>query len=215
MSPTPTTNSAISAEEIRPTSQTSVNSHGSKRIVSHAEEVVLNTDSESELDLESLPDLDFWENIPVIPPVNTTTSLTRSKRISTDDGDTLCKPPKKAKSTQFDWLVETTQRNIEIERTIQADKAKLERDLKAPVAAAFTLNERVLGQAVQDNDDPDQARRLYLAMQRTNATQMESAFHFFTNTTDSCPRQVKFPLNSLPEHRWAASFKSQYNSQLH
>jgi hypothetical protein len=181
--------------------------------MSNGKAVVLDTDSDS--DLSEIPALDFGEGTKDIPPVKTATPIRRSKRTSEKDDDTLRKPQKRGKSKQFDLLVETAQRNIEIEKAIQAHKADLEKDLGASAAAGFTFTEQVLGQAVRDDDDPDQARRLFLAMQRTNATQTESVFHFFTDTSDSLTAPAGFPSDSLPNHRWTASFQGHYTLYLH
>jgi hypothetical protein len=166
--------------------------------------VVLNSDS----DTDSLPDLDFGEPTPKFKPSVTIT--TRSKRASEDEEDGLRKPVKKPRSDQrtFDALVKSAQKNLETERKIKEHKAALDQSLEAPATANVALNEETLGQVVQDDeDDPEKAHRLFQAMQRTNATQMESTFHFFQDTSDSIPVRTRFPINSLPNHRWASNLE--------
>ncbi|KNG50283.1 hypothetical protein DDE82_002361 [Stemphylium lycopersici] len=184
----------------------------SKRTTSNGEEVVLNSDSDD----DSLPDLDFGIPTPKAKPAPTTTATTttttittRSKRMVDHDDDGLRKPTKKPKDDKrkFHSLVQTAQKNLETERRIQEHKAALEEAEEVPVTKRTNVDEEVLGQVVQDGDDPEKARRLFQAMQRTNATQMEPTFHFFEETTDTIPVRNKFPINCLPRHRWSSNFQ--------
>ncbi|CAO2651154.1 Nn.00g094510.m01.CDS01 [Neocucurbitaria sp. VM-36] len=184
-------------------SQNSANSGASKRIVSNGEQVVLNSDSDS----DSLPELDWGEPK---ASIKVATPTTRSKRTSEDGDGDLRRPTKKERGGKrtFNMLVETAHKNMEIERRIIERKADLDKSLEEPSRANTTINEDVLGQVVpDDDDDPDKAHRLFLAMQRTNATQPESAFYFFEDSSDSISMQSRFPSNCLPKHRWASSFE--------
>ena len=185
-----------------PTSQTSANSGVSKRVVSSTgEQVVLNSDSDN----DSLPELDWGEPVPAWRPA---TPASRPKRTFQDVGeDELQKPQKKLKGKESDLLARVVQEHAETERLILEHKAGLETELDDSAKSAFVFNEEALGQVVHDEDDPDKAHRLYLAMQRTNATQTEHVFHFFQDMSDSIAVQPRFPLQSLPEHRWASSFR--------
>lgn len=200
----PTTTRAASDEAGPPQpSQNSANSGASKRIVSNGEQVVLNSDS----DTDSLPDLD-WGEPKISSKMSTTT--TRSKRPLEQNDNDLRRPVKKEKSNKrsFSLLVETAHRSMETERRIIEHKAELNKSFEEPTKANITINEDVLGQVVQDDDDdPEKAHRLFLAMQRTNATQLESVFYFFEDTTGAMPAQSKFPSSSLPKHRWASNFE--------
>ncbi|KAF1851842.1 uncharacterized protein K460DRAFT_401845 [Cucurbitaria berberidis CBS 394.84] len=201
--PAPTRATSTEAAPPQP-SQNSVNSGASRRIVSNGEQIVLNSDSDS----DSLPDLDWGDSKPSFK-VSTTT--TRSKRTADEvDGD-LRRPPKKEKSKEqsFSLLLESAHKNIETEQRIKEHKAVLEEDLEDTPKANLAINEDILGQAVQDDDDdPEKAHRLFLAMQRTNATQLQSVYYFFEDTSDSTPVQHhKFPYDSLPKQRWASSFQ--------
>jgi hypothetical protein len=205
--PAPTTIDANSADAQPPTtSQTSVNSGVSKRIVSNGEHVVLNSDSDS----DSLPELDFGG---FASSFKTVTPVTRSKRVTQYDYDGLRKPEKKLKSkkSQFDQVVASAQKTRELERTIAEHKADLENEPEEPFGKDLVFDEDTLGQAVQDDDDPDKAHRLFLAMQRTNATHVESVFHFFDNTHASSTSLPSFPVNCLPEQRWTTSFRGTIN----
>jgi hypothetical protein len=187
-----------------PTSQTSANSGVSKRVVSsNGEQVVLNSDSDN----DSLPELDWGEPVPAWKPA---TPATRPKRTFQDEGDEgddeLRKPQKKTKSKESDLLAQTVQEHAETERLIREHKAALESELEDS-APAFVFNEDALGQVVQDEHDPDKAHRLYLAMQRTNATQTEYVFHFSQDMSDSSVVQSRFPSHSLPKHRWTSNFQ--------
>jgi hypothetical protein len=185
-----------------PASQTSVNSGASKRVISNGEQVVLNSDSDD----DSLPELDWG---PLTANVKTAVPITRSKRTTTDvDDDGLRKPERRTKSKKlpFDHVVETAQKNKELERIIAEHKADLAKKVEEAPASDFVLDEDTLGQAVQD-DDPEQAHRLLLAMKRTNATHVESVFHFFNEPPGRRPVKSKFPVNCLPAHRWTSSFR--------
>ncbi|KAF2829752.1 hypothetical protein CC86DRAFT_403093 [Ophiobolus disseminans] len=187
-----------------PASQTSANSGASRRIVSNGEQVVLNSDS----DTDSLPDLDW--GLPTTSSKTKTVApppTTRSKRTTEYDNDGLRKPEKKPRSKKrtFDRVFETAQKHKELERVITEHKAHLNNHEEA--AAEFVFSEDALGQAVQNDDDPEQAHRLYLAMQRTSATQEKNVYHFFRDTSDSIAVQSRFPAHSLPDHRWTASFR--------
>ena len=183
-------------------SQTSANSGTSKRTTSNGQQVVLDSDD------DSLPDLDFGLPTPKVKTIVTTTT-TRSKRMSEDQENGLQKPAKKAKDNKdkFDVLVKTAHKNLETERQIKEHSALLDQSLKEHADATLALNEELLGQAVDDDDDPEKAHRLLQAMQRTNATQMESVYRFFQDDSDSIQAQPKFPLSSLPKHGWASIFK--------
>lgn len=180
----------------------------SRRITANGKDVVLNSDSED----DSLPDLDFGLPPPKPKTPNTTTITTRSKR-TTDchDDDGLRMPPKKAKDNKrkFDTLVQAAQKKLETEREIQEHKAVLDEPIQAPAATRIPINEETLGQAVQDDDgdDPDKAHRLFQAMQRANAAQMESTFYFFDDHADTTHVQTKFPIHALGQHRWASLFQ--------
>lgn len=194
-------------------SQTSAYSGASKRIVANGEHVVLNSDSDD----DSLPDLDWGEpttSSKLTTTAKETTITTRSKRISDDENEDegLRRPTKKVKSGKrsLNALVESAQRNAETERRIREHKADLERSSEEPTTNDI-IDESVLGQVAQNgDDDPEQAHRLFLAMQRTNATQMESAFYFFEDISDSIPVQTRFPASSLPKSRWASNFEGVY-----
>jgi hypothetical protein len=170
--------------------------------VSNGEQVVLNSDSDD----DSLPELDWG---PLTTNAKTTVPITRSKRTTTDvDDDGLRKPERRTKSKKlpFDHVVETAQKNKELERVIAEHKADLAKQVEEEPAPAFVLNEDVLGKAVQD-EDPEQAHRLFLAMQRTNATHKESVFHLFDETPSQRPVKTRFPAGCLPDHRWTSSFR--------
>ena len=166
---------------------------------------MLNSDSDS----DSLPDLDWGEPRASLAKA---TPTTRSKRTPQDQDDVLRKPDKKGKNTKrsFNALVHTAQQNMEIERKITQHKANLDEIVREPIRDSAPIDEDTLGQVIEDDDDDDdshdKAHRLFLAMQRTNATQVESTFYFFDDISDSICIQPKFPLHCLPNHRWASSF---------
>jgi hypothetical protein len=199
----------ISSDVPLTASQTSAHSGASKRVVSNGKQVVLNSDSDS----DSLPELDFGE---LTTSFKTVAPVTRLKRTTEYDDDGLRKPERRVKSKklQFDHVIETAQKSRELERIISEHKANLENDLEEAPAADFVLDEDVLGQAIHDDDDPDTAHRLFLAMQRTNATHVESVFHFFDRSSTSPVVRSDFPTNSLPKHRWTTSFRGKIQGSI-
>ncbi|KAH8730642.1 hypothetical protein GQ44DRAFT_606366 [Phaeosphaeriaceae sp. PMI808] len=184
-----------------PASQNSANSSTSKRIVSKGEQVVLNSDS----DTDSLPDLD-WGGPTIV--VRTATSTVHSKRTSEDISDGLRRPVRKEKKAKrpIDQVIETVQKNREIERIVSEHKADLEKHVEEGPTLDFILDEEMLGQAVEDDDDPEKAHRLFFAMQRTNAIHVESVFHFFSGNCHT-KNHIVFPIQSLPQQRWTSIFQ--------
>lgn len=105
--------------------------------------------------------------------------------------------------------MQTAQKNAEAEREIAEVKADLDKPLveeRQPVG--IQISEETLADAVHDDEDPDKVRRLYQAMQRTNALQSESVFHFFDEEkTTSTKNTSPFPMRSIPDHRWTSNFQ--------
>ncbi|KAH7090506.1 hypothetical protein FB567DRAFT_437532 [Paraphoma chrysanthemicola] len=199
--PVPASSGATTTDAQPPTtSQTSANSGASKRTVSNGEQVVLNSDSDS----DSLPDLDW--GVPTAS-LKTIAPITRSKRTTETDDDGLRKPERKraSKKRPFDQVLDTVQKNREIEQRIIEHKAHLQAPEDAP-SAQFTFDEDALGKAIEGDDDPDKAHRLFLAMQRTNATQEDKVYHFFRDRSDSIAVRSRFPFHTLPKHRWTSCF---------
>lgn len=171
--------------------------------------MVLNSDSDS----DSLPELNFGV---LTTSFKTVTPVTRSKRTAEHDDDGLRKPEKRAKSKSkhFDQVVQTAKKSRELEQRIAEHKADLENDVNGISHDDFVFNEDALGQVVQNDEDPDQAHRLYLAMQRTNATHVERVHHLFDHSQASKVTSTSFPMHSLPEHRWTTSFRGKYTTCL-
>ncbi|KAF2629724.1 hypothetical protein BU25DRAFT_408991 [Macroventuria anomochaeta] len=200
----PTTDTVMTSIETLPpnTSQTSANSGASKRILSRGQQVVLNSDSDS----DSMGELDF--GLPA-PKLKIPTYTSRSTRRTGFDEPQLRRPPKAGRHSgkrSFTQLMETAQKNLDTERKIQERKAALEKEDEQPAPVATTLDKSTLKHAIQDGDDSDQADRLYKAMRRTNGVQAQTAYHFFEDTPDlsSIP---SFPQRSLPDHGWTACFE--------
>ena len=202
--PTNTTTTTTAADSFS-ASQTSAHSAASKRVVSNGEQVVLNSDSDS----DSLPDLDWGLPAPKVD-VTAPTYSTRSKPALRNDKDGLRKPPpKKTQSAKrpFSLLLETAQRHMSVEREIAEHKAGLDSANDEPVIPSITINKDLLKHVVGDGneEDEDKADRLYAAMQRTGDVKVDVDYHFFEHA--SAPIQPRFPLGSLPNHAWTASFE--------
>lgn len=173
--------------------------------------MVLNSDS----DTDSLPDLDFGFASTTIK-TTPTASINLSKRPAGDDngGDTLRRPQKKGRSKKLD-LAMSAIGNIALEQEILNYKAELLESPEEPQDVKLTLTEDVLAQAVNDDEDPDKARRLFVAMQRASAGQTEDVFHFFHEDKVSRPASSPFPAGSLPQYRWTSSFRGEETTILH
>lgn len=198
-------NDSVSSPDAQPptTSQTSINSGVSKRVVSNGEDVVLDSDN------DSLEELDF--GVPTTG-FKAVAPITRSKRTTQSDEDGLRKPEKKVKSKQdhLDRVVQTAKKTRELELIINERKADLENHVEEASSRDFIFDQTALGQAVQDDHDPEKAHRLFLAMQRTNAIHVEHVFHFFSDTRRSPATKSSFPSSCLPKHRWTTAFRGMY-----
>ncbi|UPX15930.1 uncharacterized protein EKO05_0006361 [Ascochyta rabiei] len=184
------------------TSQTSATSGATKRVLSHGQHVVLNSDSDS----DSMAELDF--GLPA-PKLKIQTHTGRPSRRTGRGEQELRRPPKEGRKSAkrpFSQLMETAQKNLDAEREIQERKADLERveEQTAPVPTA--LDKDTLEQAINDAEDPDQADRLFKAMQRTNQARAQTAYHFFGDT-HQLSMVPSFPQKSLPDRGWTACFE--------
>ncbi|KAF1359940.1 hypothetical protein EJ07DRAFT_177807 [Lizonia empirigonia] len=203
----PTVDTVMTSVETLPfsTSQTSINSGASKRALSHGQQVVLNSDSDS--DSDSIEELDFGFPAPKLKIPAYTAPARSSRRTGVDEPE-LHRPPKEDRNNgkrSFSQLLETARRNLEMERQIQKYKADLESVDEQTAPAASTLTKYTLQQAMNDEADPDQADRLYKAMQRTTRVQTESTYYFFENTP-GVALIPPFPQRSLSHHGWTACF---------
>lgn len=165
---------------------------------------MLNSDSDS----DDLPEFDFGETMPV---------ASGSKTNGGVEIDVLRRPPpKREDDNSFSLFVQKAQQHAERERKIAESKADLEKPIvKDTLVADFDISEEVLADAVKDEEDPQKARRLYLAMQRTNALHSECVFHFFDEGQNvSVPKGSPFPMGCLPNHRWTLNFEGQLASVI-
>lgn len=170
--------------------------------------MVRNSDSET----DSLPELDWGDSS---NNLKTTSRATMAKPRERTAQDGLRKPPKKPRDGKsFSLFVQAAQKSAEAERKIAEVKADLDKPLETTPPPDFGISEEALADAVHDDDDPDKAKRLYLAMQRTNALQMDCVFHFFRENLEdsegSHAKEATFPTDKLPKHRWTTSFAGQH-----
>lgn len=100
--------------------------------------------------------------------------------------------------------MESAQENIKLEQEIIEGKAELDKIVDVPAKVEVAIDEKALDQVVSDDQDPDKAHRLYLAMQRTNAVHMDTAFHFFNTAPEPLHPRLAFPRKLLPNHRWTS-----------
>lgn len=88
---------------------------------------------------------------------------------------------------------------------MKAVLADLEKPIEGITTGGLAIDEDVLADVVHDEEEgEDRAKRLYLAMQRTNALDAECVFHFFGEPNAQAPSSAPFPTQSLPQHGWTA-----------
>jgi len=176
----------------------------SKRVVSNGEPVVLDSDSDGEefIDLDAL-----WEDSPKKSKIETQAPASRSDKKPQDGG--LRRPPKKPRENKaFALFVQTARQSDELEQHIAQVKADLDKPLPEHLSSTeLDVSEEMLANAVNHHDDPNKAKKLYLAMQRTNALHTDPVFHFFDQDAPLTPsRDPPFPISCLPEHEWTDRF---------
>lgn len=206
-----TATKATSPDALPPeASQNSANSGASKRIVSNGEQIVLNSDSDD----DSLPDLDWGAAIKTTKEPTRAVRSTRITAYDDDDDDELRRPGPKPRSKKrtFDHVFESALKNKEVEQLVETHKASLAQEEEE--TTRFVFDEKALGHVIQNEDDPEQTHRLFLAMQRTGAVQEENVFHFFQDTSDSVAVQSRFPASCLPRGHWTSSFRGAYDAIL-
>ncbi|KAL5387673.1 hypothetical protein DPSP01_003469 [Paraphaeosphaeria sporulosa] len=173
--------------------QSSGNStNASKRTFSRGNPVVLNSDS----DTDSLTDL---EDLLDYRPARSK-AVTRAAAVWTrGDPEALAlpQPPKRKKDDHaFKRLVQAAKKNAQREQEIAQAQAELDKPLRQESPQrGLKLSENTVADVVHDEDDPDKAKKLYLAMQRTNAFQVDCVFHFFNQRPDDFEKP--FPIDSI------------------
>ncbi|CAI6264720.1 unnamed protein product [Periconia digitata] len=168
----------------------------SKRVISNGEQVVLNSDSDS----DSLPDL-TW-NLPSTDSIDVYVPKPIFKAHESD----LRKPPEKKKDDRaFMEFLHNAQKDVQSERQIAEAKADLEKPVaEEPPSSRLDISEETFASLAHDSDDPEKAKKLLSAMQRTNAFHAESVFHFWRKHQAHCS---PFPKDCLPNHQWASVFQ--------
>ncbi|KAF2116713.1 hypothetical protein BDV96DRAFT_544252 [Lophiotrema nucula] len=195
------------------TSQTSTNSSESKRVVVNGHQVVQNSDSDT--DEDELLELNIGPKRPPpkaspLPKMNT--PHTRPKVVFQERDSELRRPPMKRgffKPT-LSHLVKIAKNNVATEQKIAEGKAELDKPVEEATSSPSTadIDEERLAGVVSDDEDGDNARRLYLAMQRTNTSDVNYAFHMFSNGSDATSTDSNpFPSHCLPRHRWVENLR--------
>ncbi|KAF2737545.1 hypothetical protein EJ04DRAFT_574502 [Polyplosphaeria fusca] len=218
-SPAPNDVSAVAAAAPPPTSQSSTYSTSSKRVVVNGQQVVQDSDSDSDSDFEELIVLDFGKKVPNDEPLSTPRTRTslrgapsaRSSIFKKPDDTALCKPPDRGTIAKpsLSRLIQIAQRTAEAEQRIAIGKANLENAVEDTPIPDAEINEDVLAAVVNNDDDSDNAARLYLAMQRTSAPDLNCVVHIFPEAIDAeVPAGAQFPIQSLPRQGWAKSLEN-------
>lgn len=185
----------------RPPHSSGNSTNTSKRVFSDGQPVVLNSDSDS----DSLSDLDEILLGPSFKPkASTMVPLNASKNGG------LRKPPKRPRDDgAFKRLVQAAHKNAETDRHIAEVQETLDKPTEETLESNLQINEDLIANTVHDDDDPEKAKRLYAAMQRTNALHVDCVFHLFGQGSDRKRNNVSFPMKSLPQHAWTSSFEGE------
>ena len=169
--------------------------------------MVLNSDSDSDLsDLD-----DGFEKREIRPMSKASAPWTQER--SRVEGYVLSRPPKRRRDDgAFRHLVRSGDENAEMERQIAEAQAEMERPLRAETPIDhLTISEEMLAGALKDDPDPERAKKIYTAMQRTNALHVDCAFHLFGHNPETSPSSMPsippFPTNILPQCRSLSMFQ--------
>lgn len=177
-------------------------------------------DSNSDSDSDVLEEFDFGITNPrpqkqtnsgpeTLEKSHSTRALRSSLKIN-DNGLRLPSSKKQVTKTSLSGLVQKALKDAEAEQRIAAGKADLEKPVEEGTQQGSGITEEALAGVVEENEDGTKAKKLYAAMQRTNAQDTECVFHFFGEDLGAKPRASPFPAKSLPEHGWVANFKGLY-----
>ncbi|KAF2810296.1 uncharacterized protein BDZ99DRAFT_462883 [Mytilinidion resinicola] len=186
----------------------SINSSSSKRVFRRDQEVVANSDSDTDSS-EGLEDMDYLlqqntKKAPAPSPQKQLPSqITTFFNASTRPKKSILPPAKKYKFS-IDSLVEETKKNKQQEQKFAAARAKLE-ETTVESAPSDTV-EKTLASIVEDDEGGSKAERLLLAMRRTNALHRDPTWHFFRDDVEAQSRRM-FPKSCLPHKGWASVFK--------
>lgn len=197
-------------------SQISLSSAVSHRIVKNGEQVVTNSDSETETSDDDLLSLDFRTiKAPVqqrLTPgsMKTRTSGTPSslsvignKRAYQGPLDGQARRP----APSLNFLIEQTRKDAEREQKIARVKASVEEPIQEePPPQEEKMDEAEMAAVLQADEGGDNAERVLLAMRRTNALQLSCVWRGFDEKNVKRPPKRHFPSHVLRQS-WAASFK--------
>ncbi|KAF2017279.1 hypothetical protein BU24DRAFT_420319 [Aaosphaeria arxii CBS 175.79] len=209
---------------VPPTSQTSFNSTGSKRRISASgEEIILDSDSGSSSDeLEEL-DLSFLRNAPTsrdednskTTKKSESTPITRSAMYARSRDDELRKPSEKYTMPKptLSRLIQAAHNDFEKELKIAAGREEVSRPLEEEVTSNIEFSEETLATIAHEGGDDEKSKRLYLAMQRTNAHDTACVFHLFLEQPVRSRRSEPFPYKYISAYSWAASFQDPWERQ--
>lgn len=195
-----------------PNSQSSINSAASKKAVQHGKSVVLNSDSESDLEGYELD----WGIPSTKMPVETRAQAlansppSKSSLYLQQNRANRWKPPVTTNSSKaaLSKLVEQAKRGAEMDRQVAEWKAMLEKPLETTVDAHAAIGQDLVVNIVGDDEEGGRSKRLLLAMQRTNATDTDGGFHFLKKVAKQPSRRSpSFPTSSLPNSGLRACFK--------
>ncbi|KAF2202091.1 hypothetical protein GQ43DRAFT_392796, partial [Delitschia confertaspora ATCC 74209] len=204
--------------------QTSFGSNSSRRCFKGGQEVVTNSDPETDSSEDDLPSLDFGvitnpspQPTPIKPskptPVREEIRSTRSTLVLGKRKAFQSNLHKQAKpsTASLSFLVADARKDAERARKIAEIKADLEEEIEdAPDIEGHAFDENALVRMMDNDEDGDKVQRLKLAMQRTNAIHLNTVWHSFDEKASRAPvRRIPFPSRALPQgQRWAASFQN-------
>ena len=191
------------------TNSTSTASNGTKRVVSNGEPVVLNSDTDTDSDGLAELEIDFIKSSKGFRGTKTAPANNSAPCIELLENG-LRRPSDKPRQPKpsLQKYVKDVKDRAEKERNVADWKAELEKPIEETPPPDPDITEEALAGQIDGDGDGDTAKRLLLAMQRTESMDMKCVFHFFNDQPNPHSFQhPPFPIESLPQHRWTAQFE--------
>lgn len=205
-----------------PNSQSSITSAASKKTILNGKSVVLDSDSDSDLeDYEldwGLPSLDSKM------PVETRAQATAARSPPTKSSIYLQQKRKPRWKTPVapnranavvTRLIDQVKREDEAARQVAEYKAILEKPLETAPDAEGAIDQEDLANILDDDEEGGRRKRLLLAMKRTNATDSDRVFHFLKKPAKRpSKRSSSFPTRSISSSAMRNCFKGNWRNAM-
>lgn len=112
-------------------------------------------------------------------------------------------------------FVQSVVEKDETERVTAEAKAELERPVEETPPLEFEMTEKAIAEQIGNDEDGDEAKRIFRAMKRTDALENNCVYHLFKEKVEpSSTQEAPFPIACLPEQGWAAQFDGEDVSKV-